>query len=302
MNDPRKEDSITANVIDGKAIAAKVRADVPADVARLRRSTGSCRASPWCSSARTRPSQVYVRNKAARPSKVGMHAVRPRAARGHARGSSCSTWSPSSTPIRTSTASSCSCRCRSRSTSNVIERIDPAEGRRRLPPDERRPPGARPAGLASLHAGGSSCCSRSRGSRLSGRDAVVVGRSNIVGKPMAQLLLARARTVTIAHSRTRGSAGRRAARPTCSSPRSAAGDDPRRLDQAGRGRDRRRHEPHRRGRQAVVGDVDFDDGREGAPAAITPVPGGVGPMTIACLLENTLDAALMQRGLKALAA
>ena len=134
---------------------------------------------------------------------------------------------------------------------------------------------------------------------LDGLEAVVVGRSNIVGKPMAQLLLAENCTVTIAHSRTRDLAGVVPPRRPPGRRRRPAGDGARRLDQAGRDRDRRRHQPRRDGRAArarLVGDVAFDEAASVA-GAITPVPGGVGPMTIACLLRNTLEAARRRTGL-----
>jgi methylenetetrahydrofolate dehydrogenase (NADP+) / methenyltetrahydrofolate cyclohydrolase len=130
-------------------------------------------------------------------------------------------------------------------------------------------------------------------SELRGLNALVIGRSNIVGKPMAQLLLQQDCTVTIAHSRTRdlpalclradivvAAIGR---------PRAVAGDwiKPgaividvginRQLDANGKSK--------------LCGDVDFDAASARA-AAITPVPGGVGPMTIACLLMNTVNAAI----------
>ena len=136
---------------------------------------------------------------------------------------------------------------------------------------------------------------------LAGLEAVVIGRSNIVGKPVAQLLLAENATVTIAHSKTldlpavcapRRSAGRRPRPP---------GNGSRRLDQAGRDRDRRRHQSHCRARtasRASSATSAHAEAREIA-GAITPVPGGVGPMTIACLLLNTLRAACMQNGLPA---
>lgn len=127
---------------------------------------------------------------------------------------------------------------------------------------------------------------------LSGKNAVVIGRSNIVGKPMAALLLAESCTVTIAHSRTKdlpallktadivvAAVGR---------PNMVKGEwlkqgavvidvGINRVD-AGNGKTK------------LVGDVDFAS-CEGIASAITPVPGGVGPMTIACLLENTIRAA-----------
>ena len=133
---------------------------------------------------------------------------------------------------------------------------------------------------------------------LSGMEAVVVGRSNIVGKPMAQLLLGDSCTVTIAHSRTRDLAAvvRRAdiVVAAVGRARMVPGDwikpgatvidvGINRID-AGEGKTR------------LVGDVDFDSAAAVA-GAITPVPGGVGPMTIACLLANTVTACCRANGL-----
>ena len=132
---------------------------------------------------------------------------------------------------------------------------------------------------------------------LSGARALVLGRSNIVGKPMAQLLVRESCTVTIAHSRTRDLPGecRRAdiLVAAVGRPRMVQGDWVRpgavvidvginRID-AGNGRTR------------LVGDVDFETALPVA-SAITPVPGGVGPMTIACLLHNTVLAACRRHG------
>ncbi|MDD9742469.1 MAG: bifunctional methylenetetrahydrofolate dehydrogenase/methenyltetrahydrofolate cyclohydrolase FolD [Marinovum algicola] len=136
---------------------------------------------------------------------------------------------------------------------------------------------------------------------LSGLNAVVVGRSNIVGKPMAQLLLRDSCTVTLAHSRTRdiealcrqadilvAAVGR---------PQMVTGDWVKpgatvidvginRIDAPEKGE----------GKTRLVGDVDFASAAAVA-GAITPVPGGVGPMTIACLLANTLTACCRSHGL-----
>lgn len=135
---------------------------------------------------------------------------------------------------------------------------------------------------------------------LSGKEAVVIGRSNIVGKPMAQLLLSANATVTIAHSRTTDlpAVVRRADIVVAAVGRPAmirgdwvkpgatvidvginriAGED---------------------GKSRIVGDVAFDEVSQVA-GAITPVPGGVGPMTIAVLLRNTLVAAHAREGLEA---
>ena len=132
---------------------------------------------------------------------------------------------------------------------------------------------------------------------LAGRDALMVGRSHIVGNPLSQLLLKENATVTIAHTRTRDlPALCRRAEILCVAIASAEfirGDWIRpgatvidigisRITAGGRSR--------------IVGDVNFAEALRVA-GAITPVPGGVGPMTIACLLVNTLRAACMQAGL-----
>ncbi len=133
---------------------------------------------------------------------------------------------------------------------------------------------------------------------LTGLEAVIVGRSNIVGKPMAQLLLGANCTVTVAHSRTRDLPGvcRRAdiLVAAVGRPQMIKGDWVKpgatvidvginRIDAGGE-------------RPKIVGDVDFGAAKESA-GAITPVPGGVGPMTIAVLLRNTVVAACRQGGL-----
>lgn len=135
---------------------------------------------------------------------------------------------------------------------------------------------------------------------LSGLEAVVIGRSNIVGKPMAQLLLEANATVTIAHSRTKDLAGVVAradivvaavgrpnmVRKEWLKPGATVIDV---------GINRLPPEPGKE-KGKLVGDVAFDEASEVA-AAITPVPGGVGPMTIAVLLRNTLVAAHRNAGL-----
>ncbi len=136
---------------------------------------------------------------------------------------------------------------------------------------------------------------------LSGMNAVVIGRSNIVGKPMAQLLLGDSCTVTIAHSRTADLPGvvRQAdiVVAAVGRPEMVPGDwikpgatvidvGINRLDAPERGE----------GKTRLVGDVDYDSCAAVA-GAITPVPGGVGPMTIACLLANTVTACCRAYGL-----
>ena len=133
---------------------------------------------------------------------------------------------------------------------------------------------------------------------LSGKNAVVVGRSNIVGKPMAALLLAESCTVTIAHSRTQDLAGvcREAdiLVAAVGRPEMIPGD----WVKPGAtvidvGINRIEGEE---GKTRLVGDVDYASS-EAVAGAITPVPGGVGPMTIACLLRNTVQAACAANGI-----
>jgi methylenetetrahydrofolate dehydrogenase (NADP+)/methenyltetrahydrofolate cyclohydrolase len=133
---------------------------------------------------------------------------------------------------------------------------------------------------------------------LAGMDAVVIGRSNIVGKPVAQLLLAENATVTVAHSKTRDLPGvcRRAdllvaaigrpemVRADWVKPGATVID-------VGINR-----VPGANGKSKLVGDVSFAEVSQVA-GAITPVPGGVGPMTIACLMVNTVRAACVIAGL-----
>ena len=135
---------------------------------------------------------------------------------------------------------------------------------------------------------------------MTGKRAVVLGRSNIVGKPMAALLIGESCTVTVAHSRTVDLAARcREADILVAAvgrPRMVPGDwikpgaavidvGINRIDAPEKGP----------GKTRLVGDVDFDSAAKVA-GAITPVPGGVGPMTIACLLRNTVVAACRQAG------
>jgi methylenetetrahydrofolate dehydrogenase (NADP+)/methenyltetrahydrofolate cyclohydrolase len=136
---------------------------------------------------------------------------------------------------------------------------------------------------------------RTLGDDLGGRRAIVIGRSNIVGKPVAALLLAANCTVTIAHSRTRDLPGecRRAeiVIAAVGRPQFVRGDWLRpgaTVIDVGINR-----VPCPDGASRLIGDVAFQEAAEVA-GAITPVPGGVGPMTVACLLRNTLIAARNQ--------
>jgi methylenetetrahydrofolate dehydrogenase (NADP+)/methenyltetrahydrofolate cyclohydrolase len=133
--------------------------------------------------------------------------------------------------------------------------------------------------------------------KLEGLEAVVIGRSNIVGKPVAQLLLAENCTVTIAHSKTRDlpAVVRRADLVIAAVGRAemVKGDW---LKPGACVIDVGINRIERDGKVRLVGDCDFAS-CEKVAGAITPVPGGVGPMTIACLLHNTVRAACAQKGI-----
>jgi methylenetetrahydrofolate dehydrogenase (NADP+) / methenyltetrahydrofolate cyclohydrolase len=131
---------------------------------------------------------------------------------------------------------------------------------------------------------------------LAGKRALVIGRSNIVGKPMAQLLLKSDCTVTIAHSRTQDLPGICAESDivvaAIGRPKAVLGEW---IKPGATVIDVGINRVMIDGKSKVVGDVDFATAAQRA-GAITPVPGGVGPMTIACLLMNTVNAAIRSRG------
>jgi methylenetetrahydrofolate dehydrogenase (NADP+)/methenyltetrahydrofolate cyclohydrolase len=283
-----------ASIIDGKAVAAGVRADVAARVAA--RVAGG-RPVPGLAVVlvgEDPASEVYVRNKARSTREVGMVSIEHKL--------------PASTIEAELLALIAELNRRPDVNGilvqlplpghidqvKVIEAIDPAKD----------VDGFHPVNVGRLATGGKALApctptgclilARSVQPELAGLEAVVIGRSNIVGKPMAQLLLGTNCTVTIAHSRTRDLPGvvRRADLVIAATGRSemVRGDW---IKPGAIVIDvgiNRVTGPDGKGR--LVGDVAFEEARAVA-GAITPVPGGVGPMTIACLLQNTLQAAEM---------
>ncbi|MEQ1697928.1 MAG: bifunctional methylenetetrahydrofolate dehydrogenase/methenyltetrahydrofolate cyclohydrolase FolD [Hyphomicrobiaceae bacterium] len=288
-----------ARIIDGKAIAAQVRANVGAQVAELKRDHGFVPGLAVVLVGEDPASKVYVKNKALQTVEVGMKSVEHKL------------------PVETSEAALLTLvgelnrdptihgilvqmpLPKHIDSLKVIEAIDPnkdvdgfhAVNVGRLSIGERCLVPCTPTGSIIL--------AKSIMPSLKGLDAVVVGRSNIVGKPMAQLLIKEDCTVTVAHSRTRDleAVCRRAdilvaavGRPefvkgSWIKPGAIVIDVGinRITGPDGKGK--------------LVGDVAFDEAVKVA-GAITPVPGGVGPMTIACLLKNTLEAAQMQHNLE----
>jgi len=293
---------MTARIIDGKAFAASVREKVAAHVARVKADAGITPGLAVVLVGEDPASQVYVRSKGKMTVEVGMNSFEHKL------------------DAQTSQADLLALIERLNADPAVhgilvqlplpdhldedlvINSIDPAKdvdgfhisnvgllctGQKSMVP-------CTPLGCLMLL--------RDFHGSLSGMDAVVIGRSNIVGKPMAQLLLGDSCTVTIAHSRTKDLADvvRRAdiVVAAVGRPEMVPGDwikpgatvidvGINRIDAPEKGE----------GKTRLVGDVDFASASQVA-GAITPVPGGVGPMTIACLLANTLTACCRANGLE----
>ncbi len=286
-----------ATIIDGKAVALEVRQDVAARVARLTAATGVKPGLAVVLVGEDPASDVYVRSKGKATREAGMESFEFRM--------------PAS-----STAEEVLAKVAELNASDevngilvqlplpdqvdehqVIDAIDPlkdvdgfhAINTGRLSSGQEAMVPCTPLGCQIL-------LRRTLGADgLKGANAVIVGRSNIVGKPMAQLLLQDHCTVTIAHSRTRDlpDVVRRAdiVVAAVGRPEMVRGDWIRpgaTVIDVGVNRLARED-----GKTRLVGDVCFTEAVEVA-GAITPVPGGVGPMTIACLLVNTLHAACRQ--------
>lgn len=289
---------MSARLIDGKATAARVLAEVAADVATLKAQSIEP-ALAVVLVGNDPASHVYVRNKVLRAGEVGIRSLEYRL----------SADASAEAVLEVVAALNADASVNGIlvqlplpahiDENRVLQAIDPAkdvdgfhsenvgglsQGRPVLTP-------CTPAGCMRLL--------RDTLGDLSGKHAVVVGRSNIVGKPMAALLLAANCSVTVLHSRSVkpeklcGQADIVVA--AVGRPRMIGADwikpgavvidvGINRIDEDGSSR--------------LVGDVDFDAVREVA-SAITPVPGGVGPMTIALLMQNTVTAARQQHGLTA---
>jgi methylenetetrahydrofolate dehydrogenase (NADP+)/methenyltetrahydrofolate cyclohydrolase len=288
---------MTARIIDGKSIAAELRATIGAEV-EARATRGLRRPGLAVVLVGEDPaSQVYVRSKGTATKDAGMVSIEHKL------------------PATTSQADLLALVA----TLNADDTVDGILVQMPLPAHidaqkviEAISPGKDVDGFHPVNVGllatggpalvpctpwGSLLLAKSVAPDLAGMEAVVIGRSNIVGKPMAQLLLRESCTVTIAHSRTKNLADvvRRAdlvvaavgkpqvVRGAWIKPGAIVIDvGINRIAADG-------------GKTRLVGDVAFDEAKAVA-GAITPVPGGVGPMTIACLLRNTLQAAKARQG------
>jgi methylenetetrahydrofolate dehydrogenase (NADP+)/methenyltetrahydrofolate cyclohydrolase len=281
---------MTAEIIDGKAFAARVRGMVAQGVAELK-AQGITPGLAVVLVGEDPASQVYVRSKGRMTVEVGMNSYEHRL--------------PAETPEAELLALVARLNAdpavhgilvqlplpRQIDEARVLAAIDPAKD----------VDGFHISNVGLLATGqkamvpctplGSLMLLRDHLGSLAGLEAVVIGRSNIVGKPMAQLLLRDSCTVTVAHSRTRDlpAVVRRAdiVVAAVGRPEMVKGDWLKPgavVIDVGINR-----VPGEGGKDRLVGDVEFE-GAARVAGAITPVPGGVGPMTIACLLANTLTA------------
>jgi methylenetetrahydrofolate dehydrogenase (NADP+)/methenyltetrahydrofolate cyclohydrolase len=285
---------MTATIIDGKAFAAQVRGQVAQHVTRLKDDHGITPGLAVVLVGADPASEVYVKSKGKMTQEVGMKSVEHRLADTT---SEAELLTLIDTLNNDDTIHGILVQLPLPDHLNedlVISAIDPAKDVDGFHISNVGLLGTGQKSMVPCTPLGCLMMLRDHHGTLSGMDAVVIGRSNIVGKPMAQLLLNDSCTVTIAHSRTKDLAAvvRRAdiVIAAVGRPEMVPGDwikpgatiidvGINRLDAPERGE----------GKTRLVGDVDFDSCAKVA-GAITPVPGGVGPMTIACLLANTVTA------------
>lgn len=285
---------MTAKVIDGKEFAAKVRAEVAEHVAALKQDHDITPGLAVVLVGEDPASQVYVRNKGKQTVEAGMKSVEHKLDADTSQADllalvAALNADPSihgilvqlPLPDHMDEAA-------------VINAIDPAKDVDGFHISNVGLLGTGQKSMVPCTPLGCLMMLRDHHGSLSGLEAVVIGRSNIVGKPMAQLLLGDSCTVTVAHSRTRdlpevvrradivvAAVGRAQMVPGDWIKPGATVIDV--------GINRIPAPEKGEGKTRLVGDVDFASAAEVA-GAITPVPGGVGPMTIACLLANTLTA------------
>ena len=291
---------MAADIIDGKAFAAGIREDIAGHVARLRSDHGITPGLAVILVGDDPASDVYVSHKHKATVEVGMTSFEHRLA---ADTSEADLFALIDQLNADPAVHGILCQF------PVPDHLDERRTVARISPD-KDVDGLSVTNAGLLATGGKALVSctplgclmllRDRHESLSGMDAVVIGRSNLFGKPMAQLLLRDNCTVTIAHSRTRdledvckradilvAAVGRaEMVQGSWVKPGATVIDV---------GITRIPH-PDKPGKTRLVGDCHFDSCADVA-GAITPVPGGVGPMTIACLLANTLTACCRAHGL-----
>ena len=290
---------MTADIIDGKAVAADLRGRIGDAVAAMRDAESVQPALAVVLVGDDPASQVYVRNKGIATEKAGMRSIEHRlpAETGEDEVAAL-VRSLNEDPAVDGILVQLPLPAHINE-ARIIEEIDPAKDVDGLTETNAGRLVLGKEGLVPCTPQGSVMLAKTVRDSLSGLNAVVVGRSILVGKPLAMLLLAENCTVTMAHSRTRDLAAVcREADIICAAvgvPRLVRGEW---IKPGATVIDVGINRVEEGGKSRLVGDVDFEASKARA-GAITPVPGGVGPMTIACLLRNTVIAAARRRGLDA---
>ena len=287
---------MSAEIIDGKAFAAKIRAEVAQECAAFRAQTGVQPGLAVVLVGNDAASEVYVRNKGIQAKEAGFNSLEYRL--------------PAETTQRELVAQVAALNADPQVHGILVQlplpaHLDADAVLNAIAPD-KDVDGFHPVNVGRLWTGnpvsipctplGCALILKDRLGDLSGKRAIVIGRSNIVGKPMAALLLAANATVTIAHSRTADLAARcREADIVIAAvgkPELVRGDW---LKAGATVLDVGINRIAEGEKTRLVGDVHFASAVAVA-GAITPVPGGIGPMTIACLLRNTLACAKALHG------
>ena len=289
---------MTARIIDGKAIAGELRARVAREVARVRRENGLVPGLAVVLVGNDPASELYVRNKHTQTQAAGMASFEHKLPANVAQDELLALIARLNQDTRVHGILVQLPLPGSLHGETIINAIDPKKDVDGLTPDNAgRLAGGLPA-LSPCTPLGCIILSKSVHASLEGMNAIVIGRSNLVGRPLLQLLLNENATVTIAHSRSRDlpSLCRRAdlVYAAVGRPKMVRADwikPGATVIDVGINR-----LPAGNGKTRLVGDVDFAQ-VSGVAGAITPVPGGVGQMTVACLLVNTLNAACTISGL-----
>ncbi len=288
---------MVAQVIDGKAFAAKVRAQVADQVARLKEANGITPGLAVVLVGEDPASQVYVRSKGKQTVEVGMNSYEHKLDVDTSEEDLLALIDQLNNDPAVHGILVQLPLPKHLNEDLVINSIDPAKDVDGFHISNVGLLGTGQKSMVPCTPLGCLMMLRDHHGSLSGMDAVVVGRSNIVGKPMAQLLLGDSCTVTIAHSRTKDlpDVVRRAdiVVAAVGRPEMVPGDW---IKEGATVVDVGINRIERDGKNKLVGDVHYESASQVA-GAITPVPGGVGPMTIACLLANTLTACCRANGL-----
>jgi methylenetetrahydrofolate dehydrogenase (NADP+)/methenyltetrahydrofolate cyclohydrolase len=289
---------MTAEIIDGKAIASELRARVASEVARVKRDHALLPGLSVVLVGHDPASEVYVRSKHKQTQEAGMASFEHKLPADVSQSDLLAlitklNGDPAVHGILVQLPLP-----KSIHTETIINAIDPAKDVDGLHPNNAGRLAGGFAALSPCTPLGCIILTKSVHASLEGMNAIVIGRSNLVGRPLVQLLLNENATVTIAHSRSRDlpDLTRRAdlVYAAVGKPEMVRGDwlkPGATVIDVGINR-----LPTAAGKAKLVGDVAFAEALQVA-GAITPVPGGVGQMTVACLLVNTLRAACAIAGL-----